>query len=261
VVRSLQGTPSTSLCGCETRRLTRSAQQIAPRYTQLAAQHPQAIFLRVDVDAQKAIAAKYRISAMPTFLAFKAGAQVAGALVRGADPNALGALVARHAGPNPPVAPLPAEAEAAKAAGNAAFAEGAYERAVEEYTRALEAAPESVQLLGNRSFAYLKRYAQTGDAAVRTMARQDAEKATALDPRYQKGWVRLAETLVSESEDEGAADVRDLLRQAESALLKAVETGEGKAKTGLSMRFNWLKIVLTPNAEAEVKLNAVRSRL
>ena len=30
-------------------------------------------FLRVDVDAQKAIAAKYQISAMPTFLAIKAG--------------------------------------------------------------------------------------------------------------------------------------------------------------------------------------------
>ena len=44
-------------------------QQIAPKYSELAAAFPHAHFLRVDVDKQPAIAAKYKISAMPTFLA------------------------------------------------------------------------------------------------------------------------------------------------------------------------------------------------
>lgn len=48
-------------------------QAIAPKYTSLAAAFPQAKFLRVDVDAQQAIAKKYKVSAMPTFLALKAG--------------------------------------------------------------------------------------------------------------------------------------------------------------------------------------------
>ena len=49
------------------------SKQIAPVYSKLAGQNPHVQFLRVDVDAQKAIAAKYQISAMPTFLAIKAG--------------------------------------------------------------------------------------------------------------------------------------------------------------------------------------------
>lgn len=53
---------------------------------------------------------------MPTFLAIKAG-QVADTL-KGADPQGLTLLVAKNAGPDPPVAPLPADAEAAKVAGN-----------------------------------------------------------------------------------------------------------------------------------------------
>lgn len=64
---------------CRAKELTQSSLdfidliRIAPKYTSLAASFPQAKFLRVDVDAQKAIAAKYKVSAMPTFLAIKAG--------------------------------------------------------------------------------------------------------------------------------------------------------------------------------------------
>ena len=41
--------------------------------------------------------------------------------VRGADPNGLKNLVARHAGPNPPIPPLPEGAEAVKTAGNVCY--------------------------------------------------------------------------------------------------------------------------------------------
>lgn len=46
---------------------------IAPKYAELAASFPHVQFLRVDVDKQQAIAAKYEISAMPTFLAIVDG--------------------------------------------------------------------------------------------------------------------------------------------------------------------------------------------
>lgn len=46
---------------------------IAPKYSSLAASFPHAQFLRVDVDKQQAIAAKYKITAMPTFLAIVNG--------------------------------------------------------------------------------------------------------------------------------------------------------------------------------------------
>jgi hypothetical protein len=46
---------------------------IAPAYNALAASFPHVQFLRVDVDKQQAIAAKYKISAMPTFVAIVGG--------------------------------------------------------------------------------------------------------------------------------------------------------------------------------------------
>jgi thioredoxin-like negative regulator of GroEL len=214
-------------------------------YTQLAEQYTQSIFLRVDVDAQKAVAAKYRVSAMPTFITVKAGAQVDGAQVRGADPHRLVQLIAAHAGPNPPVAPLPAAAEAAEAAGNKAFADGEYEAAAVDYTRALEVAPDTVPLLGNRSFAYLKRYGQTKDAVLRRLAVEDATRATELDPQYQKAWVRLAEAFIAESEDDEGADVQVLLRKAEKALKKGVKTGDRKAKTGEFVHISTFSTLLT----------------
>lgn len=46
---------------------------IAPKYTELASKFPHVQFLRVDVDKQQAIAAKYKITAMPTFIAIVDG--------------------------------------------------------------------------------------------------------------------------------------------------------------------------------------------
>ncbi len=169
-------------------------QAIAPKYSQFAQEHPQAIFVRVDVDAQKNIAAKYQVTAMPTFFAIKSGKPVDS--LRGADPYGLKAMVTKHAGPNPPVPPLHPEAEAAKVKGNKAFAAGDWSAAVDAYTEALKHAPKSPQLYGNRSLAYLKM----GSPESRPKAMQDALSATDLDDQWGKGWTRLGDVMLAAAE-------------------------------------------------------------
>lgn len=69
--------------------------QIAPLYSQWAKQHsiPNYLaFAKVNVDHVQSVSRKYGITAMPTFLFFKNGNQVAvngSAMIRGADPNSL----------------------------------------------------------------------------------------------------------------------------------------------------------------------------
>jgi len=200
---------------------------IAPRFSQLAAQNPHIRFLRVDVDAQKAIAEKYQVTAMPTFYAIKAGKPVD--MIRGADPQGLARLVLQHGGPNPPVPPLPEAAEAAKAAGNAFYTDGNYPEAIEQYSAAIIIAPNSGALYGNRSIAYLKSSPPDLDLAL-----ADAQKATEVEPKWGKGFVRLGEALQAQEEDEKAA----------KAFETAVELSQGLAKT-----------------EAKQKLEAVKKRL
>ncbi|KAB5566233.1 thioredoxin-like protein [Coniochaeta sp. 2T2.1] len=78
--------------------------QIAPIYQSLAAKHsvPGILaFAKVDVDQAQDIAATYRVSAMPTFLFFKEGKQVAvngQVMIQGADPRALGAAAEKLGG-------------------------------------------------------------------------------------------------------------------------------------------------------------------
>lgn len=68
---------------------------IAPVYEKLAKQHGVEgvlAFAKVDVDAAQDIAATYRVQAMPTFMFFKEGKQVAvnsDPLIRGADVKSL----------------------------------------------------------------------------------------------------------------------------------------------------------------------------
>jgi len=200
---------------------------IAPRYTQLASQNPHVRFLRVDVDKQKAIASKYQITAMPTFLAIKSGSVVD--TVRGADPQGLGRLVSQYGGPNPPVAPLPADAEAAKVAGNAFYKDGKYPEAIEKYTDAITLAPNSAALYGNRSIAYLKSTPPDLDLAL-----ADAQKATEVEPKWGKGFARLGEALQAQGKDEECV----------KAFTQAVELSQGLTKT-----------------EAKQKLEAAKQRL
>lgn len=69
--------------------------QVAPIYANLAKKHSVdgvLSFIKVDVDQAQDIAAKYGITAMPTFMFFKDGKQVAvnsQAMIRGADVQSL----------------------------------------------------------------------------------------------------------------------------------------------------------------------------
>ncbi|KAJ7916812.1 thioredoxin-domain-containing protein [Mycena leptocephala] len=183
---------------------------IAPRFSQLASQNPHIRFLRVDVDQQKAIAAKYQVTAMPTFIAIKAGKPV-DMVDTGADPQGLAHLVFQHGGPNPPVPPLPEEAEAAKVSGNAFYKDGHYAEAIEQYTAAISAAPNSGALYGNRSIAYLKLTPPNLDLAL-----ADAEKATEVEPKWGKGYARLGEALQALEKDEEAVKAFEKAKKLEA---------------------------------------------
>jgi thioredoxin 1 len=68
--------------------------QIAPIYAQLSAAHAlsaQLVFVKINVDEQRELAAKYGVTAMPTFLVFKNGQKIKE--VRGADVRGLKANV------------------------------------------------------------------------------------------------------------------------------------------------------------------------
>jgi len=191
---------------------------IAPAFDQLAKLFPQVTFLRVDVDAQRAISGKYRITAMPTFIAFKSGKPVE--TIKGADPRLLNNLVKKHAGPNPPIPPLPEAAEEAKLAGNDHFKKGEYNEAVKKYSTAISIAPLSAPLFANRSISYLKSTPPDIVAAI-----EDARQATVLDPKWGKGWVRLGEAL----EANGASAVE--IKAAYEKALELIEEGRMREET------------------------------
>jgi thioredoxin 1 len=68
--------------------------QIAPIYAQLSSTHSAAgkfAFVKVNVDEQRELAAKYGVTAMPTFVLFKQGKKVGE--VRGADVRGLNGVV------------------------------------------------------------------------------------------------------------------------------------------------------------------------
>ncbi|EON98832.1 putative thioredoxin-like protein [Phaeoacremonium minimum UCRPA7] len=77
---------------------------ITPVFASLAAKHaiPNVLaFAKVNVDHIQEAAVKYRITAMPTFLFFKEGKQVAvngQAIIQGADPRSLGAAADKLGG-------------------------------------------------------------------------------------------------------------------------------------------------------------------
>ncbi|KAG5923538.1 hypothetical protein E4U42_004924 [Claviceps africana] len=77
---------------------------IAPVFEQLAAKHAQPqhlAFAKVNVDKMDKLPDTCRVTALPTFLFFKDGKQVAvngQAMIQGADPRALGAAVEKLSG-------------------------------------------------------------------------------------------------------------------------------------------------------------------
>lgn len=76
------------------------------------------------------------------------------------------------------------ESEKLKGTGNAAMQKKDYQSAVDNYTKALEICPLNPIYLSNRAAAYsaLNKH---------EFARNDAELATATDPKYTKAWSRL----------------------------------------------------------------------
>jgi thioredoxin-like negative regulator of GroEL len=179
---------------------------------------------------------------MPTFYAIKAGTQVDN--LRGADPRGLETMISKHAGPNPPVPPLPEEAETAKTEGNKLFGQGKWQEAVEAYSRAIQHAPKSPHLRANRSLAYLK----IGTDEMRPKAMQDALDATAFDERWAKGWVRLADVMVAEADNckskggklaEGYKKGLEAAQEAlENALALAEEQGLNSQVTEIRKKLN-----------------------
>lgn len=69
-------------------------QHIAPLYKDLSEQHNDVVFLKVDVDENSETAAKYKVSAMPTFVFIKQG-EIVDRLM-GADIKRLRELVVEH---------------------------------------------------------------------------------------------------------------------------------------------------------------------
>lgn len=109
--------------------------------------------------------------------------------------------------------------------GLGAFSKKEYALAVAVYDECLRLKPDVVPYLGNAAAARLKLGASGlgGKSAFRDAAR-DCERATAIDPKYVRGWVRLGQALFALGDDPEKEDMFDLvaLREAESALEKAL---------------------------------------
>jgi hypothetical protein len=100
----------------------------------------------------------------------------------------------------------------------------------------LEILPKNVQLLGNRSFAYLRLYQRDKKVAMIMQAMEDAKLATETEGEWAKGWVRAGEVFVAQSEDvrvyKDEEGLKRVLLAAESAWMAAVGYGEGKVRRG-----------------------------
>ncbi|KAH7881553.1 uncharacterized protein C8R40DRAFT_51256 [Lentinula edodes] len=229
---------------------------IAPVYANLASQQPFTYFLRVDVDGNRTrpIAAKYSISAMPTFVVIKrppgeegaASATGKGVVVeklQGADPQGLARITNTHASRAyaPPSASRTPAAEKAKNLGNDLFKKRQYAAAVEEYSKAIALSPDSGVLYANRALGYYKWIQSKREGADSAEAR-NALRVTNMEERWGKGWVRLAEALLESgceeslenvAEDKRSEGRRVSLEGAEEALTNAIQLSEGKVKIDL----------------------------
>ncbi|KAK4046974.1 hypothetical protein OIO90_006366 [Microbotryomycetes sp. JL221] len=218
--------------------------QISPVFNNFSRQYPQATFLRVDVDALQPIAAKYQITAMPTFKIIKQG-QIVDTVrpfilanptatkadnlfeqIRGADPASLAKSIQTHAGPNPPVVPLSDQAQQFKEQGNQAFKQQQWNKAVEWYSQAIELAPDSAPLFANRSLAYQK-------LEKATLAVDDAERSTTLSPTWSKAFVRLGDSLLLLVKHGQQIQDEDVVLEAKTRAVEAFEKAIELSESGL----------------------------
>ncbi|KAG9459198.1 hypothetical protein H6P81_003706 [Aristolochia fimbriata] len=69
---------------------------ISPLYSSLAEKYPKVVFLKIDIDEVRSVAARWNVSSVPTFFFIKDGKEVD--RVVGADKNGLERKIAQHAG-------------------------------------------------------------------------------------------------------------------------------------------------------------------
>ncbi|PVH87041.1 TPR-like protein [Cadophora sp. DSE1049] len=120
-----------------------------------------------------------------------------------AAPNSEGPVPPPHkSNPTSPAAaspPTAEEAEAFKAAGNKFYKAKEYKKAIEEYTKAVEAQPSSATYLSNRAAAYISNGQYVN-------ALEDCTRADELDPNNPKILLRLARIYTSLGRAQDALD-------------------------------------------------------
>jgi len=211
----------------------------------------------VDEPGNQAIAGKYKVKSMPTFVAIKKPEtgedKGKGEVVQtfsGADMHGLKEMVRRHASRayTPASTGLSQEAEKEKDTGNNFFKEAKYSSAIEAYTRAIDLSSLTstgvAVLYANRALSYLKLLPSQPSVTERNKLRpqilQDAIKANELEPLWGKGYVRMADAFLESASEESLSVVpeekrdegrRKGLDAAAEALEEAVELSEGRARS------------------------------
>ncbi|KAF7196444.1 Small glutamine-rich tetratricopeptide repeat-containing protein 2 [Pseudocercospora fuligena] len=140
---------------------------------------------------------------------------------------AAGASAAASATPTPSGQPTE-ESEKLKGAGNAAMQKKDYQSAVDNYTKALEICPLNPIYLSNRAAAY-------SAMSQHEFAKNDAELATATDPKYTKAWSRLGLARFALGDAKGAMEAYKQGIDAEGsggsdAMKKGYETAKKKVE-------------------------------
>lgn len=135
--------------------------------------------------------------------------------------------------PAAPAAPTPEEAEAFKANGNKFYKNKEYKKAIDEYTKAVEAQPSSSTYLSNRAAAYI-------GAGLYAKALDDCLRADELDPQNPKILLRLARIYTSLGRPQDALNTFDRIQPPPSAkdiapakaMLQHIKVAEDALKNG-----------------------------
>lgn len=151
----------------------------------------------------------------PTAAASGAAAGAAASATSDLDPNATSGAPTE-------------ESEKLKGLGNAAMQKKDYQTAVDNYTKALEICPLNAIYLSNRAAAY-------SGMSKHEFAKNDAELATATDPKYTKAWSRLGLARYALGDAKGAMEAYQQGIDAEGnggseAMKKGFETAKRKVQ-------------------------------